>query len=72
MIYKDPVDARAHLMGKRVLYLILEDDADEISNQIVADYPRADEETLHDVDLIRHRDHPNVAGDHHNCKDQIA
>lgn len=39
-------------MAKCVLYLILEDDADEESDEIVADYPRSNEETLHDVDLI--------------------
>lgn len=59
-------------MRKRVLNLILEDDADEVSDEIVADYSRANEKTLHDIDLIRHQNHPYVAADNNNCQDQIA
>lgn len=53
-------------MSKGIFDLILKDYANEIGNEIVADYPDAYEKALHDVDLIRHENHPYVAGDDHH------
>lgn len=54
-------------MSKRILDLILKNDANKISNEIIADYPNTYEKALHDIDLIRHENDPYIAGNDHHC-----
>ena len=64
--YQNPKDSSAHRMTQHVFYVIFEDNTHQICDYEVTDYSNADQETLHHVELVRHQDDSNVAGNNNN------